>query len=44
MIVNRIADMAFTLGMLVIFYTFQTFDFSTVFALSPYVVEEAQTL
>lgn len=36
MIVNRIADLAFTLGVLAIFYTFQTVEFSVVFGLAPY--------
>jgi proton-translocating NADH-quinone oxidoreductase chain L len=36
MIVNRIADLAFTVGVLAIFYTFQTVEFSVVFGLAPY--------
>lgn len=36
MIVNRIADLTFTIGVLVVFYTFQTVDFSAVFSLVPY--------
>jgi proton-translocating NADH-quinone oxidoreductase chain L len=36
MIVNRIADLAFTIGVLAIFYTFQTIEFSVVFGLAPY--------
>lgn len=36
MIVNRIADLAFTVGVLAVFYTFQTVEFSTVFGLAPY--------
>jgi NADH-quinone oxidoreductase subunit L len=36
MIVNRIADLAFTIGVLAIFYTFQTVEFSVVFGLAPY--------
>lgn len=35
-IVNRIADLAFTVGVLVIFYTFQSVEFSVVFGLAPY--------
>jgi len=36
MIVNRVADLAFTVGVLAIFYTFQTVEFSVVFGLAPY--------
>lgn len=36
MIVNRIADLAFTVGVLAIFYTFQTVEFSVVFGLAPF--------
>jgi proton-translocating NADH-quinone oxidoreductase chain L len=39
MVVNRIADLAFTIGGLTIFYTFQTIEFSVVFGLAPYFVE-----
>lgn len=38
MVVNRIADLAFTVGVLAIFYTFQTVEFNVVFGLSPYFV------
>lgn len=38
MVVNRIADLAFTVGMLALFYTFQTSEFNTVFGLAPYMV------
>lgn len=38
MIVNRIADLAFTVGVLVIFYTFQTVEFNAVFGLAPYFI------
>lgn len=38
MIVNRIADLAFTVGVLAVFYTFQTVEFSTVFGLTPYFI------
>jgi len=38
MVVNRIADLAFTVGVLAIFYTFQSVEFSVVFGLSPYFV------
>lgn len=36
MVVNRIADLTFTVGILTIFYTFQTVEFSVVFGLAPY--------
>lgn len=36
MVVNRVSDLFFTIGILVIFYTFQTVEFSTVFGLAPY--------
>jgi NADH-quinone oxidoreductase subunit L len=38
MVVNRIADLAFTVGVLAVFYTFQSVDFSVVFGLAPYLV------
>jgi NADH-quinone oxidoreductase subunit L len=38
MVVNRVADLAFTVGILAIFYTFQTVEFSIVFGLAPYLV------
>ena len=41
MIVNRIADLAFTIGVLAIFYTFQTVEFSVVFGLAPYFTNSA---
>lgn len=44
MIVNRIADLALTLGMLTIFYTFQTTEFNVVFGLAPYISEETRIL
>jgi proton-translocating NADH-quinone oxidoreductase chain L len=36
MVVNRVADLTFTIGILAIFYTFQTVEFSVVFGLAPY--------
>jgi len=39
MVVNRISDLAFTIGILVVFYTFQTVEFSVVFGLAPYLVQ-----
>lgn len=38
MVVNRVADLAFTVGVLAIFYTFQSVEFSVVFGLAPYFV------
>jgi len=38
MVVNRISDLFFTVGILIIFYTFQSVEFNTVFGLTPYVV------
>jgi len=40
MIVNRIADLAFTVGVLAVFYTFQTVEFNVVFGLAPYFVND----
>lgn len=39
MVVNRVADLAFTVGMLALFYTFQTTEFNVVFGLTPYMVD-----
>lgn len=39
MVVNRVADLAFTIGMLALFYTFQTTEFNVVFGLTPYMVD-----
>lgn len=39
MIVNRIADLTFTVGVLVVFYTFQSVEFNVVFGIAPYFVE-----
>jgi len=36
MIVNRVGDCSFSLGIFCIYYIFRTFDFHTVFTLSPY--------
>lgn len=38
MVVNRIADLAFTVGVLAIFYTFQTVEFTVVFGLAPFLI------
>ena len=39
MIVNRIGDFALSLGIFVLFYTFKSIDFATVFALAPYLAD-----
>lgn len=44
MIVNRIADLALTLGMLTVFYTFQTTEFNVVFGVAPYISEGTRIL
>lgn len=41
MVVNRVSDLFFTIGILAVFFTFQTVEFNTVFALAPYFVETA---
>lgn len=41
MVVNRIADLAFTVGVLAVFYTFQTVEFATTFGLAPYLVSSS---
>ncbi len=37
MIVNRIGDIGLALGLFLIYYTFKTFDYSTIFATTPYI-------
>jgi NADH-quinone oxidoreductase subunit L len=44
MVVNRVSDLFFTVGILIIFYTFQTVEFNTVFALAPYIVHSSLLL
>jgi len=39
MVVNRVSDLFFTVGILAVFYTFQTVEFNTVFALSPFLTQ-----
>jgi len=39
MIMNRIGDFGFLVGVLLIFYFFRTVDFATVFVLAPYFTE-----
>lgn len=38
MVVNRVSDLAFVVGALTVFYTFQSSEFSVVFGLAPYFV------
>jgi proton-translocating NADH-quinone oxidoreductase chain L len=44
MVVNRVSDLFFTIGILAVFFTFQTVEFSTVFALAPYFAETSVSL
>lgn len=44
MIVNRIADLALTVGILVIFLTFKAVDFAVIFGLTPYIHLHAATV
>jgi len=37
MVVNRIGDIGLALGIFLIYYLFKTLDYSTVFALTPFV-------
>ena len=37
MVVNRVGDIGLALGLFLIYYTFKTFDYSTVFATTPYI-------
>jgi len=39
MVVNRVSDLFFTVGILLTFYVFQTVEFNVVFGLTPYVVQ-----
>jgi proton-translocating NADH-quinone oxidoreductase chain L len=41
MVVNRVSDLFFTIGILAVFFTFQTVEFNAVFALAPYFAEHA---
>lgn len=36
MVVNRVSDLFFTVGILATFYTFQSVEFAVVFGLAPY--------
>jgi proton-translocating NADH-quinone oxidoreductase chain L len=39
LVINRVADMALTIGMAVIFFAFNSLDFSVVFALAPFLLD-----
>lgn len=39
MVVNRIADLFFTVGIAAIYYTFQSVEFGAVFGLAPYFMD-----
>jgi NADH-quinone oxidoreductase subunit L len=41
MVVNRVSDLFFTIGIIAIFFTFQTVEFNTVFALAPFLADSA---
>jgi proton-translocating NADH-quinone oxidoreductase chain L len=41
MVVNRVSDLFFTIGILAIFFTFKSVEFNTVFALAPYLTDSA---
>lgn len=43
LVVNRISDFGFTIGIIVIFFVFQTVDFSTVFGLAPAFIDKTIT-
>jgi NADH-quinone oxidoreductase subunit L len=40
LIVNRVADMALTIGIILIYLTFWTLDFDVVFPLVPFFIDE----
>ena len=44
MVVNRISDLFFTVGILAVFFTFQTVEFNTVFGLAPFFAINATVL
>jgi NADH-quinone oxidoreductase subunit L len=44
MVVNRVSDLFFTVGIIAIFFTFQTVEFNTVFALAPFFVDNTSIL
>ena len=39
MVVNRVADLFFTVGIVATYYVFQSVEFNTVFGLAPYLTE-----
>lgn len=41
LIVNRIADLALTVGLAAIFFVFKTFDFHTIFSLAPFFLKSS---
>jgi len=43
MVVNRVSDLFFTIGILAIYFTFQTVEFSTVFGLAPFFLNDNTT-
>ena len=44
LVMNRVGDLGFSIGMWTIFWTFGNLDFTTVFSLAPYINEELITL
>lgn len=44
MVVNRIADLFFTVGIVAVYYVFQTVEFNVVFGLAPYLAESTLLL
>jgi NADH:ubiquinone oxidoreductase subunit 5 (subunit L)/multisubunit Na+/H+ antiporter MnhA subunit len=44
MVVNRVSDLFFTVGILAIVYTFQTVEFNTIFALAPFLTQSTLLL
>ena len=40
MLINRVGDVCIALGMFVCYYTFKSLDFTTMFALAPYCVND----
>jgi len=40
LVVNRVSDFGFTIGIITIFFVFQTIDFSTVFGLAPAFIDK----
>lgn len=44
MVVNRVADLFFTVGIVATYYTFQTVEFNAVFGLAPYLVDASLLL